>query len=83
LRVVAHIAPAADGKLAGSLDSPDQGASDIAIDSLTYKEAHLHFAIASLGSSYEGTMSCDSAKITGEWKQSGLSLPLVFNRRGK
>jgi hypothetical protein len=25
----------------------------------------------------------DNSEVSGEWKQSGLSLPLVFKRRGK
>jgi hypothetical protein len=36
-----------------------------------------------LGSSYDGKLNHDKSEITGEWKQSGLSLPLVFKRRSK
>jgi uncharacterized protein len=82
LRVVVHISQA-DGKLTGSLDSPDQSATGIAIDSVTYKEPDLHFAIESIGSSFDGKMNQDNSAITGEWKQSGHSLPLVFERRSK
>src|SRR5271168_635678 len=83
LRVILHISQAADGKLTGSLDSPDQGATGIAIDTVTYKEPDLHFAIEPIASSFEGKMSHNSSEITGEWKQSGRSLPLVFKRRSK
>jgi hypothetical protein len=83
LRVVVHISQAADGKLTGSLDSPDQGAKGIAIGSVTYKEPDLHFAIESLGSSYDGKMNKDNSEITGEWMQSGITLPLVFKRVSK
>ncbi|MGA7557713.1 MAG: hypothetical protein WCF61_04785 [Terriglobales bacterium] len=83
LRVIAHISQAADGKLTGSLDSPDQGATGIAIGTATYNEPDLHFSIESLGSSYDGKLNHDKSEITGEWKQSGLSLPLVFKRRSK
>jgi len=34
------------------------------------------------GSSFDGKMH-DNSEVSGEWKQSGLSLPLVFKRRGK
>jgi len=78
-----HISQSADGKLTGSLDSPDQGATGIAISTASYKEPDLHFAIESLGSSYDGKMNDDNSEITGEWKQSGLSLRLVFKRRSK
>ncbi|MGA6985737.1 MAG: hypothetical protein WBZ01_06785 [Terriglobales bacterium] len=83
LRVIVHISQSADGKLTGSLDSPDQGATGIAIGTATYNEPDLHFSIESLGSSYDGKMNRDNSEITGYWKQSGLSLQLVFKRRGK
>lgn len=80
LRVIVHISQA-DSKLTGSLDSPDQSATGIAIESVTYKEPDVHFAIESIGSSFDGKMNHDNSEITGEWKQSGRSLPLVFKRR--
>jgi hypothetical protein len=83
LRVILHISQAADGKLAGSLDSPDQGATGIVIDTVTYKEPDLHFAIEPIASSFDGKMTHNSSEIAGEWKQSGRSLPLVFKRRSK
>ena len=83
LRVIVHISQAADGKLNGSLDSPDQGSAGTAINSLIYKEPDLHFAIEQIGSSFDGKMIHNNSEISGEWKQSGLSLPLVFKRRGK
>ena len=83
LRVVLHISQAADGKLTASLDSPDQGAAGITIDALTFKEPDLHFAIEPLGSSFDGKMNRDNSEITGEWKQSGHSLPLLLKRRTK
>ncbi|MGA7136474.1 MAG: hypothetical protein WBZ14_02270, partial [Terriglobales bacterium] len=73
LRVIVHISQSADGKLTGSLDSPDQGATGIAIGTATYNEPDLHFSIESLGSSYDGKMNRDNSEITGYWKQSGLS----------
>jgi len=83
LRVIVHISQAADGKLTGSLDSPDQDTAGIAIDLVSYKDPDLHFAIERIGSSFDGKMIHDNSEISGEWKQSGLSLPLVFERRGK
>ena len=83
LRVIVHISQAADGKLAGSLDSPDQGTTGEAIDSVTYEEPVLHFAIERFGSSFDGKMNHDNTEITGEWKQNGRSLSLVFQRHSK
>jgi hypothetical protein len=83
LRVIVHISQAADGKLTGSLDSPDQDTIGIAIDVVSYQDPDLHFAIASIGSSFDGKMIHDNSEVSGEWNQSGLSLPLVFRRRDK
>jgi uncharacterized protein len=81
LRVIVHISQLADGTLQGSLDSPDQGSLGTAIDSLTYQQPELHFAIESFGSSFDGKMKSDNSEIAGEWKQSGHILPLVLRRR--
>jgi hypothetical protein len=83
LRVIVHISQAADGTLIGNLDSPDQGTTGAAIDSVVYKKPDLHFAIERFGSSFDGKMNYDHSEITGEWKQSGRSLPLVFKRASK
>jgi hypothetical protein len=83
LRVILHISQVPDGKLTGSLDSPDQSTSGIAIDTVTYKEPDLHFAIETIAGSFDGKMNHDNSEITGEWKQSGRSLPLVFKHPSK
>jgi hypothetical protein len=83
LRVIVHLSQAADGTLNGSLDSPDQGATGTAIDSVTYKEPDLHFAIQNFGSTFDGQMNHDHLEIAGVWKQSGRSLPLLFKRRSR
>lgn len=80
LRVVVHITQDKDGKLSGAIDSPDQGASGIAITSITYKEPDLHFEIDSIGGSYDGKMNKENSQIAGDWKQGGGSLPLTFKR---
>lgn len=82
-RLVVHISQAADGKLTGSLDSPDQGVTGITIDSVTYKEPDLNFTIESIGSTFAGKMNKENSEIAGEWKQSGMTLPLVLKRASK
>jgi len=81
LRVVLHVTADKDGKLGGALDSPDQGASGIAITSITYKEPDLHFEIDTIGGSYDGKIAQDGSKIVGTWSQGGGSLPLTFQRQ--
>ncbi|HEY6307700.1 MAG TPA: aspartyl protease family protein [Candidatus Angelobacter sp.] len=81
VRVILHISQAPDGTLTGTLDSPDQGATGIAISSITYKDAVLHFELERPAASYDGRMSQDSSEIAGDWKQGGASLSLTFKRK--
>ena len=83
LKVVIHVAQDKDGKLTATMDSPDQGATGIAISSITYKEPALHFEIDKFGAGYDGTVSKDNAEIAGNWKQGPASLPLTFKRISK
>lgn len=83
LRVVIHVEQEKDGKLSGTLDSPDQGATGIAISSITYKEPALHFEIEKFGAGYDGTMNKENSEIAGNWKQGSASLPLTFKRATK
>jgi len=70
----------ADGGYQGALDSPDQGASDIAVDALTWKDKHVHFEMKALAASYDGTLSDDEKSVHGEWSQGGGSWTLDLTR---
>ena len=82
LRLVLHIDGAKDGALVARLDSPDQGATDLPIDSLSVAGNTLHFEMKSLAAMYEGKLESD-AQITGEFRQGGQALPLTFKRTGR
>jgi hypothetical protein len=49
LRVVLHFSQLKDETFAGTLDSPDQGATGIAIDKVTFRQPDLHFEIRQNG----------------------------------
>ncbi|HKV37911.1 MAG TPA: hypothetical protein VJX67_01770 [Blastocatellia bacterium] len=80
LRVVVHITQGQDGKLSGTLESPDQGTAVIPISAITYKAPDLHLEVESIGGSYDGKTNSARSEIAGDWKQSGQSLPLAFKR---
>jgi len=80
LRVVVHISQAADGTLAATLDSPDQGAKGIPVSKITFKDPDLSFESSAIGGSYQGTMNKERSEIAGTWSQGGGSLPLKFKR---
>jgi hypothetical protein len=71
-----------DGTLTATLDSPDQGATGLAVDSITVSGKSLRFEMKSLGADYEGVFSSDGSQIEGEFRQQGQKLPLTFKRVG-
>ena len=82
LRLVLHIG-SKDGQLSGKLDSPDQGATGLAIDSLEVANDTLSFEMKALGASYQGKFNKDGSQIGGEFSQQGQKFPLAFRRLGE
>jgi len=80
LRLVLKLVPASDGTFAGTLDSPDQGALNLPLDTVTLKNQSVHLRMARLQGAYQGMLNEDGSAITGSWKQRGRSLPLTFTR---
>jgi uncharacterized protein len=82
LRIVVHISQSKDSSLSGTMDSPDQGATGIAITKITYDAPKLHFECASIpgDAHFDGTVSNDKTQITGDWSQGGNSLPLNLSK---
>ncbi len=83
LRIVFHFARDTEGQLTATMDSPDQGAKGLPIESATRKQDHIVLEARSIGGSYEGTISADGRNIKGTWKQSGQTLPLDLVRLDK
>jgi fermentation-respiration switch protein FrsA (DUF1100 family) len=77
LRVVFRVSENEDGTLKATLDSPDQGAFDIPVDSAIYDEPNVRFVVKAAAGFYEGEFEGDS--IVGTWTQS-ISLPLTLKR---
>src|SRR5262249_54038749 len=71
-----------NGARRASLDSPDQGASDLTIDSITWADGHVHFEMKALSASYDGPLSADGKTITGQWRQGLGSWKLELVREG-
>jgi len=83
LRIVFNISKNQDGALTATLDSPDQGVTDIPVEEVIFKDNTLHLEVKSAGSVFEGNVSEDFLVIEGEWKWSGQSVPLIVNRIDK
>jgi pimeloyl-ACP methyl ester carboxylesterase len=79
LHVVLHVSKDASGGLTATLDSVDQGAYGIPINSITLKDSKLTLDVEKVHGTYEGTVSADAKTISGTWSQ-GMNLPLEFKR---
>lgn len=80
LRIVFNITSNPDGSLTATLDSPDQGATGIAVSSVRVENGRVTLESSIVQGRYEGTLSADGAQIDGQWSQSGMTLPLVLKR---
>lgn len=80
LRMVVRITEEG-GKLYGKMDSPDQGATGIPIQSVTTSGDTVMLDMSNIGGNYKGYMMGD--EITGVWFQRGMSLPMDLKRTDK
>jgi len=80
IRLVFHISKRADGGLAGTMDSPDQGANGIALDTVSVSGDTLRLDLLLGKASYRGVLAADSPTLRGTWAQSGYSFPLDLGR---
>jgi serine-type D-Ala-D-Ala carboxypeptidase/endopeptidase len=79
LPVALHLRLAADGGLTAALDSPSQGAMGLPGAEVKLIGGTLSFDVPVVQGSYSGTLSADGKTLTGEWKQVGQTMPLVFH----
>jgi pimeloyl-ACP methyl ester carboxylesterase len=82
LDLILHVS-SKDGALSATLDSPDQGATGLAIDSISVTGRSLRFEMKSLAANYEGVFSADGSQIEGQFSQQAARLPLTFKRIAK
>jgi pimeloyl-ACP methyl ester carboxylesterase len=68
------------GALAGTMDSLDQGARDLPIDSIQLENGRLLFAMRAIGGRYEGQLAESGDELVGTWSQGAGSLPLTLRR---
>ena len=80
LRIVFKISRDSLGTLAATMDSPDQGVTNIPVSNVLLEENNLKMEVKVVKCIFEGRINPDFTTIEGEWKQSGLSLPLTLKR---
>lgn len=80
LTLVLHVTRTGDGALHGTMDSIDQGANGIPIETITLTGRALHLEMKSIGATYDGTLAEDNGELAGTFVQSGMTFPLQFKR---
>jgi hypothetical protein len=78
VRIVLHVTRSPEGTLKATMDSPDQGAVGVPIDSITLDGNKLKFATSVAKGTYEGTIKKDG--IAGNWLQPPVRTPLDFKK---
>ena len=76
LTLVFNITQDDAGALAGTMDSPDQGAVGIPLTSVSTEGDSVTFSIQAIQGTYTGSLSEEGDQISGTWNQGPASLPL-------
>ena len=80
LRIVFHVTEEPDGSLSATRDSPDQGATGLRVDEVTFDGEQVEMNVRSIGGTYTGTLQDDALTIEGTWMQGGQSFALDLQR---
>jgi uncharacterized protein len=71
---------AKDDKMFATMDSPDQGATNIPCESVVINGNSITISVTVIGGSFSGTLSADKKTIDGKWNQGGGSFELVMGK---
>jgi hypothetical protein len=80
LRLIFKITKSSEGKLTAKLDSVDQGARDIPVETVLLTDKSLRLEVKSVNGVYTGTLDATGKKAAGEWKQGAQALPLTLEQ---
>jgi pimeloyl-ACP methyl ester carboxylesterase len=80
LRIIFTISRSPDNTLTATYDVPEQNATDVPVDEITFNDRDVRLEIISIEGVFKGMLSEKGEKIDGNWTQSGMTLPLVLER---
>jgi uncharacterized protein len=83
LRIVVHVGKTAEGKLMAKMDSPDQGAKGLKVDTITLDKTTLAFEMKAIDGKYKGRLNVEGTEAVGTWTQAGRSFPLTLKKSDK
>jgi pimeloyl-ACP methyl ester carboxylesterase len=80
LRLVLHIDKPDKGDWKATLDSPDQSANGLKVDTIAVKDGMLRFEMKDLGARFSGKVNEAGTEAAGDWSQGGGKLPLTLKK---
>jgi len=80
LRIVFHLQLSKEGKWKATMDSPDQGASGIVVDSVFFENDNARLVVNIVRGEYEGNLEEGDSAMAGTWRQSGVTFPLNLKK---
>jgi len=80
LRTVLHLELDSEGRLMGTLDSPEQNGFGFGVAEVVHSGVSLSFQVPDTHGAWAGRFDPDSGRLIGTWKQRGAELPLEFER---
>jgi pimeloyl-ACP methyl ester carboxylesterase len=83
MRIAVHVGKAAAGGLMAKMDSPDQGARGLKVDTITLDKATLAFEMKAIDGKFTGKLNAEGTEAVGTWTQAGRSLPLTLKKSDK
>ncbi|HVF88738.1 MAG TPA: alpha/beta hydrolase [Blastocatellia bacterium] len=83
LRLILRLSKASDGTVKAVLDSPDQGATGLPVDTVVFKDSSFYFEMKNIKAVYRGWVSLDGSEIDGQWVQGLNPIPLLLRRAGR
>src|SRR5438874_6581172 len=67
LRLLFKIRKTPESSLSGTMDSLDQGAKDIPVNTVTFKDDKLHLEVKLIEGVFEGSLDSTGNQIAGTW----------------
>ena len=81
LHLVVHFKNQPDKTLKATLDSPDQGATDLPLNDVAQKGTAVEFQLRMVGGAFKGALNKEATEMAGDWSQGGGSLPLTLKKK--
>ena len=80
LHLVLHITGDQKSGWKATMDSPDQKAMQLPVDSISLENGSFTLEMKQLQAVFKGKLDAKSSSIAGTWSQGGQSIPVTFNK---